>query len=149
MIFDRIANAHLYEHLSPRIKRAFEYVQQTDLQALAVGRYELDGKNLYVIVQEYNSKLPEQGKWEAHQRYIDLQYIVSGTERMGFAPLRRLQMGAYDDSKDFQALSGQGEFLTLDTGDFMLLWPEDGHMPGMAVDASTPVKKAVVKIAID
>src|SRR6266542_1440678 len=149
MIYDNIANAHLYASLSPRIKQAFEYLQTTDLSALPVGRIELDGKNLYVVVQEYSSKLKEQGKWEAHRRYIDLQYIHQGSEKMGYAQIGRLKQGDYNPDKDYLALSGDGEFLTLESGDFMLLWPNDGHMPGMAIAAPIPVKKVVVKIAID
>jgi YhcH/YjgK/YiaL family protein len=98
--------------------------------------------------QEYNSKLPEQGKWEAHRRYIDLQYITVGTERIGYAHLSRLAQGDYNLEKDFLALTGTGDFVTLSAGDFMLLFPEDAHMPGMAVDAPIPVKKVVVKIAV-
>lgn len=149
MIYDNIQNAHLYAKLGARFQQAFDYLQKTDLKALPVGRIELDGKKLYVMVQEYSSKLPEQGKWEAHQRYIDLQYIVSGVEKMGFAAMNRLTLGAYNPEKDFQALSGEGVFLPLGAGDFMLLWPQDAHMPGMAIDASVPVKKVVVKIAIE
>jgi YhcH/YjgK/YiaL family protein len=149
MITDNITNAHLYANLTPRIKRAFEYTQQADLLGMALGHYELDGKNLYVIVQEYSSKLKEQGRWEAHRHYIDLQYIVQGIERMGYARLGRLQQGDYNPDKDFLALSGEGDFVTLQSGDFMLLWPEDGHMPGIAVESPVYVKKAVVKISLD
>ena len=149
MIYDNIKNAHLYANLGPRFQQAFDYLQKTDLKVLPVGRIELDGKNLYLMVQEYNSKLPEQGKWEAHKRYIDLQYIVSGVEKMGFAALSRLTLGDYNPDKDFQALSGEGVFLPLGAGDFMLLWPQDGHMPGMSIDTPVPVKKVVVKIAVE
>jgi biofilm protein TabA len=149
MITDNIVNASLYAGLGARFQRAFDYLQKTDLAALPVGRYELDGKNLYVLIQEYSTKLPGTGKWEAHQRYIDVQYIVHGAEKMGFAMLKRMQLGAYDAAKDFQAMSGDGDALVLQSGDFMVLWPNDGHMPGMAINASSPVKKAVVKIAIE
>ena len=148
MITDRLSNAHLYHSLGAGIRRAFEYLQQTDLLSLPAGRYELDGKNLYVVSQEYTSKLPEQGKWEAHRRYIDLQYIISGTERIGYAHLSRLAQGDYNPEKDFLALSGVGDFVTLSAGDFMLLFPEDAHMPGMAVGDPVPVKKVVVKIVV-
>jgi biofilm protein TabA len=148
MITDRLTNAHLYLSLGARIQRAFEYLQQTDLRTLPTGRYELDGKNLYVMSQEYSSKLPEQGKWEAHRRYIDLQYVVSGTERIGYAHLSRLAQGDYIPEKDFLGLTGDGSYITLSAGDFMLLFPEDAHMPGMAVGDPVPVKKVVVKVAI-
>jgi len=148
MITDRLTNAHLYHSLGGGIRRAFAYLHQTDLLSLPAGRYELDGKNLYVMSQEYTSKLPEQGKWEAHRHYIDLQYIISGTERIGYAHLSRLTQGDYNPEKDFLALSGVGDFVTLSAGDFMLLFPEDAHMPGMAVGDPAPVKKVVVKIAV-
>jgi YhcH/YjgK/YiaL family protein len=148
MITDNLHNSHLYTPLSNGIRRAFEYLQKTDLQSLPVGRIELDGINLYVMSQEYNTKLPEQGKWEAHRRYIDLQYITSGAERIGYAPIGRLTLGDYNPDKDFQALAGTGDFITLSAGDFMLLFPEDAHMPGMAITNPVPVKKVVVKIMV-
>ncbi len=149
MIYDNIKNSTTYANLSPRFRQAFDYLKSTDLAALPVGRIELDGKNVYVLVQEYTSKLKEQGKWEAHRRYVDLQYIVSGVEKMGFASLDRMKLGDYNPDKDFQALSGEGVFLPLGPGDFMLLWPQDAHMPGMAAESPVPVKKVVVKIAVE
>jgi YhcH/YjgK/YiaL family protein len=154
MIYDNIKNAQTYANLGPRFRQAFDYLKNTDLVVLPVGRVELDGKNIYVLVQEYSSKLKQQGKWEAHRRYIDLQYIVSGVEKMGFIPLDRAQLGDYNPDKDFQALSGEGlsgegVFLPMGAGDFMLLWPQDGHMPGMAIESPVLVKKVVVKIAVE
>lgn len=148
MITDRLTNAHLYSSLGTRIQRAFEYLQNTDLHSLPTGKFDLDGKNLYINSQEYLTKLPEQGKWETHRLYIDLQYIISGTERIGYAHLSRLVQEDYDPGKDFLSLSGTGDFVTLSAGDFMLLFPEDAHMPGMAVENPTPVKKVVVKISL-
>ncbi|HEY3291125.1 MAG TPA: YhcH/YjgK/YiaL family protein, partial [Anaerolineae bacterium] len=134
MITDNIANVNLYNNLGDRFQRAFTYLRETDLAQLPVGRIELDGKNLYVLIQEYSTKLPGTGKWEAHKRYIDIQFIVSGQERIGYAMLKRLQQGIYDPVKDFLPLSGDGDWVTVSAGDFMVLWPNDGHMPGMAID---------------
>lgn len=72
MITDRLTNAHLYSNLSSRIHRAFDYLRTTDLTSLPIGKFDLDGKIIYINSQEYLSKLPEQGKWEAHRQYIDL-----------------------------------------------------------------------------
>ncbi len=149
MIADRLSNAHLYAAIHPRFVSAFEYLQRTDLQSLPVGRIELDGKNLYVMVQEYQTKLPEQGRWEAHRRYIDVQYVLSGKEIIRYANLGRLTLGEYDPERDFQALSGEGDNLSASSGDFVILFPQDAHMPGMAIDTPIPVKKIVVKVAVD
>ncbi|HTX89937.1 MAG TPA: YhcH/YjgK/YiaL family protein [Anaerolineales bacterium] len=149
MIFDRLANSRLYENSSPRLREAFEYLQRTDLSALPVGRQEIDGQNMYAMVQEYSPKPPEGGRWEAHRLYIDLQYLVSGKEQIGFAPIGRLAPGEYDPARDFTPLEGRGDLLTVSAGEFMLLFPEDAHMPGLAAGAPGPVRKVVVKIKVD
>jgi YhcH/YjgK/YiaL family protein len=149
MIVDLQANSHLYQGLSPRIDRAFAYLQQTDLSALEPGEYEIDGKEIYARALAYTTRLPEHGVWEAHRRYIDLQVMVQGEERICYAPLSRLTPSAYDEAKDVLRLSGEGDAVTLPSGSFMLLWPTDGHMPCLAVHAPLPVKKVVVKIAVE
>ncbi len=149
MIIDRLSNARLYSKLGAGFERAFDYLQQEDLPGLPVGKYELKGSSLFLMVQEYLTKPMGHGKWEAHRRYIDLQYIIQGTEQICYAHLSRLQQGSYVEAKDFLPLSGEGVYLPMTSGDFMILFPEDGHMPGMAIDEPSPVRKAVFKIAVE
>jgi YhcH/YjgK/YiaL family protein len=148
MIIDKLTNSYLYETLSVRIKRAFDYLHQTDLNATPDGKYEIDGNNIYAVVQRYSTKLKEQGKWEAHRRYIDIQYIIQGQEMIGYSHLGRLAPGEYDTALDVVFLAGEGNYLPLSSGEFMLLYPEDAHMPCIAIDAPSAVKKVVVKIAV-
>jgi YhcH/YjgK/YiaL family protein len=148
MVIDQITNSPVYRSLGPRIARALDFLQQTDLASLEPGRHELDGDLIYALVSEYVSKRPEEGRWEAHRRYIDLQCVASGRERIGYAPVGRLTPEPYDEVKDMMWLAGAGEFLTLEPGEFMLLWPGDAHMPGIAVDEPQPIKKVVVKIRL-
>ena len=149
MIVDLLANSHLYRGLAPSIDRAFAYLRKADLAALEPGDYEIDGKNIFARALTYITRVPENGVWEAHRRYIDLQVMVLGDERVCYAPLSRLTPGAYDEAKDFLRLSGQGDVVTLSAGSFMLLWPTDGHMPCLAVNKPEPIKKVVIKIAVD
>jgi YhcH/YjgK/YiaL family protein len=148
MIIDQIANSHIYSALHPRLRLAFDTILQIDLASLAVGMVELDGENLYAMVQQYSSKPIEEGLWEAHRRYMDLQLVIQGTEKIGYANLDRLTHGKYDAAKDFVPLFGQGDFLTLQTDNFVLLLPQDAHMTGIAVNAPAPVRKIVFKISI-
>ena len=148
MIIDRIENATLYYPIHARFERAFEHIRQMDVEIIPVGRYELDGDNMYVLVQEYNTKLREEAKWEAHRRYIDLQYVVRGAEGMGYANIHHLQQGEYDAAKDFLPLFGEGDLVKLKSGYFVLLFPEDAHMPSLAIENPKPVKKVVIKIAV-
>jgi biofilm protein TabA len=149
MIIDRIGNALLYYAVHSKFKRAFDYIHQINVDTILAGKYEIDGQNMYSLVQEYNTKLREQGLWEAHRRFIDLQYVVRGVEGIGYANINHLQQGEYDTSKDFLPLQGDGNLFTLQNGCFVLLLPGDAHMPGMAIGPSAPVKKIVIKIAVD
>jgi YhcH/YjgK/YiaL family protein len=100
------------------------------------------------MLQNYTSKPREQGFWEAHRRYLDLQVMIEGVELIGYANITHLSQATYDPVKDFLPLFGQGNFLTLQNGSFALLFPQDAHMPGIAHAIPAPVKKLVIKISI-
>jgi YhcH/YjgK/YiaL family protein len=146
MIFDTLENALRYTGLGSGLPAALKYLLETDLASLPLGRTDLDGKRLYVLVQEFTTKPLEQGKWEAHRRYIDVQYVASGQERMGFANLCTMQLGEYHPEKDFQALNGTGNQVDVFAGAFVIFFPEDAHMPGLCVDQPEPVRKVVLKV---
>lgn len=148
MILDDISNRSLYASIGPRFSRALTWLADTDLAGMAPDRYELAGDDLFVMVQEYDTKPKSEGFWEAHRDYADIQYVVSGSEHMGFAPTTSLTAGDYEADRDFLPLTGEGAFLPLTTGQFIVLWPQDAHMPGMAIAAPSPVKKAVVKVRL-
>jgi biofilm protein TabA len=148
MIFDLLANHTRYTGLGPNLAAAFDFLANTNLAALKPGRIDLKGEALYVLVQEYTTKPAEQGLWEAHRRYIDVQYILSGHERMGFAQLSTMQLGDYVPERDFQPMSGSGHTLDVFPGAFVIFHPQDAHMPGLAVNIPEPVKKIVVKVGI-
>ncbi|MBA4383826.1 MAG: hypothetical protein C0410_03755 [Anaerolinea sp.] len=145
MIFDMLSNSYLYTDISARMDRAFDYLNLTDLTSLPVGRIDLDGNHLYVLVQEYTTKPLEEGKWEAHRRYLDVQYMLSGCERIDFALTSTMKLGEYSVEKDYQAMTGSGSTLNLVEGSFAVFFPQDAHMPGLAVGSPSQVKKVVVK----
>lgn len=148
MIVDVIDNARLYAGVGPRIARALEWMRQTDLGALAPGRVEIDGDRLFALVSDYTSKPRAEGRWEAHRRYLDLQVVAAGVEQVGYAPAATLVAGDYIAEKDISWLEGDGSFVTMAPGRFMLLWPGDAHMPGIAAGEPSPVRKIVMKIAV-
>jgi YhcH/YjgK/YiaL family protein len=148
MIIDQLKNASQYFGTHPRLESAFKYLRNTDLGKIEAGRYEIQGADLFVLVQNYDSKAREKGRWEAHRKYIDIQYVYKGTELIGYANIDALQAGTYDDAKDFWEFKGNGDFLKVAAGTFLVLFPQDGHMPGIAVSGSEPVKKIVVKVRV-
>jgi YhcH/YjgK/YiaL family protein len=149
MVTDRLDNTRLYRPLSPRIASAIDYVTTTDFAPIADGRYEIDGDRLFALVQRYESKPLADGRWEAHRKYIDLQLIVSGIERIGYVSIDQLTAEPYDAERDLTWLSGTaGQWITVPAGHFMLLWPGDAHMPGIQAERACDVLKVVVKIAV-
>lgn len=148
MIVDHLDRAKRYGTLGPLFQQAFDFLWNNELSTLQTGRYSLVGDALFALVQDYVTKPREQGFWEAHRRYIDLQYLVQGTERIGYAPLHRMRLESHDQERDLSVLQGEGDFLTLTDGCFLLLWPEDAHMPGLQAECASSVRKIVCKIAL-
>ncbi len=148
MVIDNLQNAAQYHSLGARFEKGLRWLADNDIQGMAADRYAIDGDDVYVMVQEYDSKAKADGFWEAHRQYADIQLVVAGAEHMGYAPATSLQAGEYDDSRDFLALDGDGTFIEMHAGTFMILWPQDAHMPQMAIDSPSPVKKAVVKVRL-
>jgi YhcH/YjgK/YiaL family protein len=146
VIIDDLRCAAWYYGLGPRLAAGLRYLVDTDFSTVAPGRYQIEGQDLFALVQEYDTKSRDQGAWEAHRAYTDIQYVVTGAELMGYACIDRLQAGAYDAERDFLKLDGDGDFALLRAGTFMVLAPQDAHMPGVALAASMRVKKVVVKV---
>ena len=149
MIKDNIKNAKNYYHLGEKFQKGFEYLEHTDILNLANGKYEIDGKDIFVSVQDYQTKPVEEGKFEAHKKYADIQFIAKGEEKLGYGSIENFKpVTFYDDSNDIVFLEGKGKFLEAKTGDFIVFMPEDAHMPCIEKDSSSYVKKAVVKVKI-
>ena len=149
MILDKLENAGLYASISENLKTGFDYLKNTDLENLENGRYEIDGKNVFALVSQYESKNPEDCRLEAHQMYTDIQYLVSGREAIGFAPLNdQTVTSAYNPEKDIVFFSGETTPLILEAKMFAVFFPQDVHRPCLQIDAPEKVKKVVVKVRI-
>ncbi len=150
MIVDHIRNASRYGGIAERMQTAFEYLAATDFGNLTPGRYDLDGDKVFALVQQYETKARDQGVWEAHRRYIDVQYIAKGIETIGYADLDGLTITQpYARDKDCMLLAGDGDFLTARAGTFCVFFPEDAHMPGLTCQTPGTVRKVVVKVRIE
>jgi YhcH/YjgK/YiaL family protein len=148
MIIDRLKNASLYFGMSEGIETAFSYLQSSDMSNVKSGRYEIDGSNIYAVVQKYETKHREDGLWEAHRQYIDVQYIIKGIELIGYANIENLEMEEYDDVKDRLTLKGDGDFFVVRAGTFVIFTPQDAHMPGLTVNTPRIIEKIVLKVKV-
>ncbi len=147
MIIDRLAHAGRYAGLGEGLAKALQFLTDSAPEHLAPGRHDIDGERIFALVQDYRTKPIEEGFWEAHRRYIDLQFVAAGRERIGYANLEQLRAGPYDEASDLIRLEGRGDFFEVPAGTFVILMPQDAHMPGIAAGGSAAVKKIVVKVA--
>lgn len=147
MIVDRLGNRSVDAHVLPRVRQALEYLRTTDMRAAAPGRHEIDGDRLFALVQEYETRHPDACVWEAHRRYVDVQYVVQGIERMGYAPIADMVPRVpYDAEKDVALFEPGTRFVTLNAGMYAIFGPEDVHSPGGAAGEPRAVRKVVVKV---
>jgi len=150
MIIDKIENSNIYKNFGERIPKAFDYIRSTDLKNLQQGKYEIEGKNIFAMISEYQTKPESEGMLEAHKKYIDVQYVISGEERMGYTPLDKQEfIEKYKEENDIIFYKGEKSFTKVEEGMFAIFFPTDVHMPGIAVEKPLQVKKLVIKVRAD
>lgn len=136
--------------LQEKITEALEIMKGVKFEEMELGRHDIHD-DLFLLIQEYDSKTFENMRYEAHEKYVDIQYVVSGTERIFIAPTSIMKVQeAYSPERDvvFFENIDQACSVTLTDGGYAILYPADAHKPGVMVDGPVPVKKIVGKVRI-
>lgn len=140
-----------YDYLEEKFKKGYGFLKNTDLKALPLGRVEIDGDDLFASVQEYTTMPADDCKYEAHNRYFDIQYVVEGQEYFGYVKREGLTEEApYDEVNDlvFFKEPEQDGYVLLQTGDAAVVAPEDAHKPRCVAGVACRVRKIVVKVRV-
>ncbi|OAQ40541.1 hypothetical protein A5893_06230 [Pedobacter psychrophilus] len=129
--------------------KSFEFMKNNDLEKMAPGKYPIDGENAYASITEIVDKPIEKTNWESHKKYIDLQYIISGTEKIGLAPSATATITKpYNSEKDVANYKiDDGIFDIATPKVFYLFFPSNAHRPNIMVNEEK-VKKLVIKIKV-
>ncbi|WP_338472354.1 YhcH/YjgK/YiaL family protein [Niallia sp. XMNu-256] len=149
MILDKLSNAKMYDQLHPRLKKGLHFLLENDLNSLEVGTYPIEEDKVFVMIQEYDTKLPEVCRFEAHYRYADIQYVIQGQEKMEYTHIGEAQVIEAHQEKDLMFLDAEGESFVVKESYFAVFTPKDAHRPGMCVNNPEPIRKAVVKVLWD
>lgn len=138
-----------YDYLEERFKKGYEFLKNTDLKSLPLGRVEIDGDDVFASVQEYTTMAVDENRFEAHNQYFDIQYLVEGLEQFGYVKREGLEADtAYDEANDmifFKEPAHCGTVL-LNPGDCVVVAPEDAHKPRCIAGEPCHVRKIVVKV---
>lgn len=150
MIKDNLKNCSLYFSTHKNFEKAFDFIKTAVKENYPVGKYEIDGTDIYAFVQEYDSKLKDVAKNEGHRNYIDIQFIVSGEEIIEVCDIAFSKLKTeYNPEKDveFYFDAEKPTSCILLSNEYTILFPHEIHKPGIAInEQQTPVKKIVVKV---
>ncbi|HYR05572.1 MAG TPA: YhcH/YjgK/YiaL family protein [Gallionella sp.] len=148
MIFSTLSQSGRYAALHPLFPRAFESMRNTDLLALAPGRYPIIDKQLSVIVENVAGRTRDEARLECHRRYIDIQLVLEGVDEMGWKALADCTqpVSDYSSEKDIQFFhDAPASWIVTPPGAFCIFFPEDAHAP---LVSDIPIRKAIFKIAV-
>ncbi|WP_183574673.1 YhcH/YjgK/YiaL family protein [Mucilaginibacter sp. X5P1] len=146
---DKVTFAKQY-HLDTALwKKVFEFMCEHKLEEMAPGKYPIDGDNAFAIITDGPSKEIKDAMWESHQKYIDLQYVIKGKEKIGVVPITDATITKpYDELRDAANYSAKGKYYIAASKIFFLFFPDDVHRPNIIVPGYGIVKKLVIKIRV-
>ena len=146
MIIDKIENLKNYAQVNPLFPKVVEFIQQHDLNAMEPGKYEIEGKDLFVNIQMAKGRTPEAAVIETHNRMIDIQIPLSDAETFGYTQRDLLPDAEYNEEKDITKIPdlAADSYLTCQPGMMAIFFPQDGHAPCIA--GVPEIKKATFKV---
>lgn len=150
MFFANQTIAEKYDYLDEKFRCAYKWLRETDIASLPVGSYPLMGDQVVANVQEYTTFPAEDGSFESHEKFFDIQYVVSGIERFGVCKTEGLKEKERQDENDliFYEEPEYSGSVVLEPGDLIVVAPQDAHKPRLQVNEPCAVKKVVVKVAV-
>lgn len=152
MICTTLEHLDRYSPLNPRFAQAFDALKSLAAAPFSPGRHEVAGDAIFINAAEYDTRPTAQSLMEAHQRYIDIMLVLSGTETIGVQPADTLQTIVQDfDAAADILLARLGSTycaLSMRPGSVAILFPEDAHAPAMDAGATSHVQKLIAKVLI-
>ena len=150
MIIDTLEHCEKYYVFGDNFKKAFEFLKGNDISKMELGKHEIDGDNVFILVQDYTSKTIDNCGFEAHKVYADIHYVKEGFEHLGYAPLERVSapITEYDPKADALFYEKECAFFLLQVNDIAIVFPHDVHMPQKRALVPSHVRKACIKVKV-
>jgi YhcH/YjgK/YiaL family protein len=148
MIIDKVENLEKYASINPLFPKVVEFLKANDLNKMEPGKYEIEGKDLFVNIQMAKGKTPAEAVIETHNKMIDIQIPLSDAETFGYTQRDLLPDVAYNEEKDITKIPdlAADSYLTCMPGMMAIFFPQDGHAPCIA--GVPEIKKAIFKVSV-
>ncbi|OGV68868.1 MAG: hypothetical protein A2283_10975 [Lentisphaerae bacterium RIFOXYA12_FULL_48_11] len=147
-IVDRLENYKKYTNLHPGFEKAFAFLSQTNIAQLELTKHVIDGDNVFCPLSKSQGRTREQASLESHRKYIDIQYVISGNEELGYKPATECRQvkETYNSEKDIGFFSdAPDQWIKVPAGSFIIFFPQDAHAP---LVGNGEIHKAVVKVKL-
>ena len=150
MLHSSLAIATKYNYLSDKFRAAFKWLEDTDIAALPDGKYSVLDGQVTADVQSYTSEPAEARRFEVHDKFFDIQYVFKGEEFFGVCSREGLSITEAKPERDTYFLEKPENFsmVLVRAGEFIILPPEDAHMPKCCVGSPAHVRKVVLKVKV-
>lgn len=150
MIIDNIRNSELYNNVNENVKKALEFLKNTDFSDVDSKRFEIDGSKVYASCCTVNKKPVADASWEVHKMYGDIHMVVEGEEDFGYDyKVENSDNLPYNENGDYVYDSDNGNIVKLKAGDFIVVFPQEPHMPAVTTNEDKTVKKIILKFLMD
>ena len=153
MIIDKIFNFDRYLCLHPDFIKVKEVVEKFSDPTLEPGKYPIDGDRVFAVVQGYDTKEAGPDKFENHRKYIDIQYVVAGSEQIHVKEMTDLTVDfPFDEAFDYEFYKTPESYVNceLEAGEFAIFYPGESHRPGVMTDrGSAALRKVIFKVEAD
>ena len=148
MIIDKVENLEKYASINPLFPKVVEFLKANDLNKMEPGKYEIEGKDLFVNIQMAKGKTPAEAVIETHNKMIDIQIPLSDAETFGYTQRDQLPDAEYNEEKDITKIPdlAADSYLTCMPGMMAIFFPQDGHAPCIA--GVPEIKKAIFKVSV-
>jgi YhcH/YjgK/YiaL family protein len=150
MIHDNFINIEKYKSISQNIASAIDFLISNDLDTFSAGKYEIHKDKVIMLVNNYQTKSSEECKLEAHKKYIDIQLMLIGNEKIGHFLLENESPSEeYSEEKDVMFFKEEYSSFQLRRNEFAIFFPNDVHMPGIVLNSFESVTKIVMKVKVE
>jgi YhcH/YjgK/YiaL family protein len=152
MITSTLSNLALYKNISPILTKAIDYILNTRFEEIMPGKYEVEGEEIFYMVNEFSTKPAAECEPERHRVYTDIQFMIKGVEKFGYTAFTN-QIPSTDFLPDndvafYNLPTDTISYITLTPAEFIIFFPTDIHQPEVFADAPMSVRKVVFKIKL-
>lgn len=150
MIIGKIKDLPRYLNLHKNLDTAIHALTDLDFETLAMGKNIIDGELVYINRFDYLGQDETDCFFEGHRDYLDIHLVLSGKEYLGYSDISELQaISDYDETNDFIKYAGAvSTYCLCRAGDFVMVFPEDIHMPKIS-STQESIRKCVVKVKVN